>query len=143
MLSTKIHLMTLERIFCQNERFGALYAYDFGRNIIPGEPVESNSYWRDVGTLDAYYEANMDLRYVNPAFNLYNKEWPIHSNTLRLPPAKFVHLGLTEQAKRLTLLFVRELLFLVLSLKIVLSGLTLESIVSARSMVVSSWKVPK
>ena len=72
---------------------GRLYAYDFGRNIIPGEPVASNSYWRDVGTLDAYYEANMDLRYVNPAFNLYNEEWPIHSNTLRLPPAKFVHLG--------------------------------------------------
>ena len=72
---------------------GRLYAYDFDRNIIPGEPVVSNSYWRDVGTLDAYYEANMDLRYVNPTFNLYNEEWPIHSNTLRLPPAKFVHLG--------------------------------------------------
>ena len=86
---------------------GRLYAYDFGRNIIPGETVESNSYWRDVGTLDAYYEANMDLRPRESAFNLYNKEWPIHSNTLRLPPAKFVHLG-PHRTGHLTLLFVRE-----------------------------------
>jgi len=72
---------------------GRLYAYDFGRNIIPGEPVQNNAYWRDVGTLDAYFQANMDLRNVRPLFNLYNKEWPIRSYPLNLPPAKFVHLG--------------------------------------------------
>lgn len=72
---------------------GRLYAYDFGRNIIPGEPVQNNAYWKDVGTLDAYFQANMDLRNVRPLFNLYNKEWPIRSYPLNLPPAKFVHLG--------------------------------------------------
>jgi glucose-1-phosphate adenylyltransferase len=73
---------------------GRLYAYDFGRNIIPGSiSAASNSYWRDVGTLDAYYEANMDLRAVKPALDLYNREWPIRSSVSFSPPAKFVHLG--------------------------------------------------
>jgi glucose-1-phosphate adenylyltransferase len=73
---------------------GRLYAYDFRRNIIPGSsPGETNDYWRDVGTIDAYYEANMDLRSVSPAFSLYNKEWPIRAEVRNTPPAKFVHLG--------------------------------------------------
>jgi glucose-1-phosphate adenylyltransferase len=73
---------------------GRLYAYDFGRNIIPGSSsLEANSYWRDVGTIDAYYEATMDLRAVRPALDLYNREWPIRSSVTYSPPAKFVHLG--------------------------------------------------
>ncbi len=50
-----------------------MFAYDFQTNRIPGEPAEQEPYWRDVGTIDAYYEANMDLRTVSPALNLYNR----------------------------------------------------------------------
>ncbi|PCJ20583.1 MAG: glucose-1-phosphate adenylyltransferase [Candidatus Cloacimonadota bacterium] len=73
---------------------GHLYAYDFNRNMVPGATqMEEEAYWRDVGTIDSYFEANMDLRSVSPAFNLYNDEWPIKSRVTNLPPAKFVHLG--------------------------------------------------
>jgi glucose-1-phosphate adenylyltransferase len=66
-----------------------VYAYDFAENKIPGEPPENSSYWRDVGTLDAYYEANMDLRAVAPALNLYNRQWPLRTSGFPDPPAKF------------------------------------------------------
>ncbi len=67
-----------------------LYAYDFQTNAIPGEPAGKSAYWRDVGTIDAYYEANMDLRLVDPALNLYNREWPLITAGYSDPPAKFV-----------------------------------------------------
>lgn len=66
-----------------------LFAYDFQSNKIPGDPVGSQSYWRDVGTLEAYYEANMDLRSVDPALNLYNREWRLRTAGYEDPPAKF------------------------------------------------------
>jgi glucose-1-phosphate adenylyltransferase len=66
-----------------------VYAYDFAENKIPGEPAENSAYWRDVGTIDAYYEANMDLRAVSPALNLYNREWPLRTSGFPDPPAKF------------------------------------------------------
>ncbi|MBZ5622426.1 MAG: glucose-1-phosphate adenylyltransferase [Acidobacteriia bacterium] len=66
-----------------------IYAYDFQTNRIPGEPPDAAPYWRDVGTIDAYYEANMDLRYVSPALNLYNREWPVRTTSYPDPPAKF------------------------------------------------------
>jgi glucose-1-phosphate adenylyltransferase len=69
---------------------GRVYCYDFTTNRVPGEKGP-NTYWRDVGTLDAYYEANMDLREVVPAFNLYNRHWPIRTARYDDPPAKFVH----------------------------------------------------
>ena len=70
---------------------GEMYAYDFQTNRIPGEPPDAVPYWRDVGTIDAYYEANMDLRSITPALNLYNREWPLR--TRQLPgPAGQVHL---------------------------------------------------
>ena len=65
------------------------YAYDFQTNRIPGEPPDAEPYWRDVGTIDAYYEANMDLRAVSPALNLYNREWPLRTTSYPDPPAKF------------------------------------------------------
>ena len=69
-----------------------LYAYDFRKNHIPGQSEgELNSYWKDVGTIDAYWEANMDLRKAMPEFNLYNPEWKIRSVPTFLPPAKFIH----------------------------------------------------
>jgi glucose-1-phosphate adenylyltransferase len=67
-----------------------MFAYDFNTNRIPGDPPNSEAYWRDVGTLDAYYEANMDLRHVAPALNLYNREWKLRTAGFEDPPAKFV-----------------------------------------------------
>ncbi|MFO7178862.1 MAG: glucose-1-phosphate adenylyltransferase [Pseudomonadota bacterium] len=69
---------------------GAAAVYDFAKNRVPGATDRDAGYWRDVGTLDAYYEAQMDLVSVHPVFNLYNREWPIHSLQTSLPPAKFV-----------------------------------------------------
>jgi glucose-1-phosphate adenylyltransferase len=66
-----------------------MFAYDFAGNQIPGEPPGATAYWRDVGTLDAYYEANMDLRAVTPALNLFNREWPLRTASYADPPAKF------------------------------------------------------
>jgi glucose-1-phosphate adenylyltransferase len=66
-----------------------IYAYDFQSNRIPGEPVDAEPYWRDVGTIDAFYDANMDLRAVRPALNLYNRAWPLRSASYPDPPAKF------------------------------------------------------
>jgi glucose-1-phosphate adenylyltransferase len=67
-----------------------MYAYNFESNRIPGEVEESLPYWRDVGTIEAYYEANMDLNQVKPDLNLYNREWPVRSTGYPDPPAKFV-----------------------------------------------------
>ena len=66
-----------------------LYAYNFQTNRIPGEAEDSIPYWRDVGTIDAYYEANMDLRSIKPELNLYNRQWPLRSASYPDPPAKF------------------------------------------------------
>ena len=66
-----------------------IYAYDFQTNRIPGEREDAEPYWRDVGSIDAYYEANMDLRSVSPALNLYNRAWPLRSSSYSDPPAKF------------------------------------------------------
>ena len=70
---------------------GDAHVYDFNDNEVPGlRRGPEGRYWRDVGTLDAYYDANMDLIAVIPAFNLYNREWPILTMPDPLPPAKFV-----------------------------------------------------
>ncbi len=67
-----------------------MYAYDFQTNKIPGEPPGKAAYWRDVGTIDAYYEANMDIRNVDPELNLYNRQWPLITAGYSDPPAKSV-----------------------------------------------------
>ncbi len=69
---------------------GSAHVYDFSRNTVPGETERDRGYWRDVGTLDAFYDAHMDLISVHPVFNLYNREWPILTWPDPLPPAKFV-----------------------------------------------------
>jgi glucose-1-phosphate adenylyltransferase len=69
---------------------GAAHVYDFSRNVVPGEGERDHGYWRDVGTLDAFYDAHMDLVSVDPVFNLYNTQWPILTWHEPLPPAKFV-----------------------------------------------------
>jgi glucose-1-phosphate adenylyltransferase len=66
-------------------------AYDFKDNDVPGSTDRDRNYWRDVGTLDAYFEAQMDLISVYPVFNLYNYDWPLYTHLGPWPPAKFVH----------------------------------------------------
>jgi glucose-1-phosphate adenylyltransferase len=70
---------------------GEAAVYDFKANTVPGAEDRDKDYWRDVGTLDSYYEAHMDLVAVQPVFNLYNYEWPIFTDVGPYPPAKFVH----------------------------------------------------
>lgn len=69
---------------------GEAYVYDLNRNIVPGAREEDRFYWRDVGTLDAFFEAHQDLVSKNPIFNLFNNDWPIYSQQWNSPPAKFV-----------------------------------------------------
>ena len=66
-----------------------IYAYNFETNRIPGEAEDAIPYWRDVGTIDAYYEANMDLNNIKPELNLFNRQWPLRSASYPDPPAKF------------------------------------------------------
>lgn len=70
---------------------GKAGAYDFGQNHVLGETDRDADYWRDVGSLDSYYEAHMDLISTVPIFNLYNDEWPIFNQQVNLAPAKFIH----------------------------------------------------
>jgi len=72
------------------ERKDKVFTYNFNDNLIPGMKSEERGYWKDVGTLDSYYEANMDLINVSPQLNLYNYKWPILTNQGNLPPAKTV-----------------------------------------------------
>lgn len=69
---------------------GGAEVYDFSDNQVPGATDRDRGYWRDVGTLDSYYDAHMDLVSIHPVFNLYNRQWPILTTSPALPPAKFV-----------------------------------------------------
>lgn len=64
--------------------------YDFNRNSVPGATDRDKYYWRDVGSIDSFFDAHMDLISTLPVFNLYNTEWPIYSMQVNSPPAKFV-----------------------------------------------------
>ncbi|NEX22534.1 glucose-1-phosphate adenylyltransferase [Thiorhodococcus mannitoliphagus] len=66
-----------------------MFAYNFNTNNIPGEDPDKSPYWRDVGTLDAFYEANMDIRAISPELNLFNRAWPLRTASYPDPPAKF------------------------------------------------------
>lgn len=74
----------------------AVYAYDFSTNIVPGQPENERGYWRDVGTVDSYWEASMDLIDIDPIFDLYNEQWPVRTRYRHHPPAKFVHEDLSN-----------------------------------------------
>lgn len=67
-----------------------VFVYDFAQNTYPGQEPKEVGYWRDVGSLDVYYQVNMDLLEVDPTFNLYNAKWPILTHVPSYPPAKFV-----------------------------------------------------
>jgi glucose-1-phosphate adenylyltransferase len=78
----------------------SIYVYDFSNNRITGDTLEQNVYWEDVGTLEAYYAANMTLRDVLPEINLYNDHWPIRTSPAQSPPAKFVFDGEGDEKRR-------------------------------------------
>ena len=77
-------------IIAQMYKDAAVYVYDFARNKVAGQGEKERGYWRDVGTIDTYYQVNMDLVDVDPVFNLYNDRWPIYTANPAAPPAKFV-----------------------------------------------------
>jgi glucose-1-phosphate adenylyltransferase len=70
---------------------GEAAVYDFKDNLVPGGTERDRGYWRDVGTLDSFYDAHLDLMSTHPVFNLYNRDWPIFTDQPPLPPAKTVH----------------------------------------------------
>jgi len=72
--------------------------YDFADNYVPGSTERDRGYWRDVGTLDSYYDAHMDLVSIHPVFNLYNQQWPTLTSPPPLAPAKFVEGGYAEES---------------------------------------------
>jgi glucose-1-phosphate adenylyltransferase len=107
-----------------------VYAYNFMTNRIRGDSEVNLSYWRDVGTLDAYYEANMDLRDARPHLNLYNPYWPLRTAYYDQPPAKFVF---DENGRR------GQALHSVVSEGCIVSGGTVRNSVLGRSVFVHSY----
>jgi glucose-1-phosphate adenylyltransferase len=107
-----------------------IYAYNFMTNHIRGDSELNLAYWRDVGTLDAYYEANMDLRDARPHLNLYNEYWPLRSAYYDQPPAKFVF---NEEGRR------GEALHSVVSEGCIISGGVVRNSVLGRSVFVHSF----
>jgi glucose-1-phosphate adenylyltransferase len=109
---------------------GMARVYDFATNEVPGATERDKAYWRDVGTLDSYFDAHMDLCYITPIFNLYNERWPIHTYVPTQPPAKFVH----DSGDRIG----RALDSLVSNGVVVSGGLVRESVLSP-GVRVNSW----
>lgn len=107
-----------------------VYAYNFRTNRIRGDSEENISYWRDVGTIDAYYKANMDLRDARPHLNLYNPFWPLRSSYYNQPPAKFVF---NEDSRR------GQALHSVISEGCIISGGSIRNSVLGRSVFVHSY----
>lgn len=106
-----------------------LFAYDFARNPIRGQEGP-NTYWRDVGTLDSYWAANMDLVAVKPEFDLYNEEWPLRTSAEFSAPAKFVH---EEEGRR------GQAFNSLLAGGVIISGATLRSTIASRRVRVNSY----
>ncbi|GAA1502151.1 glucose-1-phosphate adenylyltransferase [Streptomyces albidochromogenes] len=77
---------------------GVAQVYDFDDNHVPGESPREHGYWRDVGTLDTYYDAHMDLISGQPQFSLHNRRWPVYTHPGQLPPARFVSGGIAGES---------------------------------------------
>jgi glucose-1-phosphate adenylyltransferase len=111
-------------------REGLAQVYDFLDNQVPGAEPRDTGYWRDVGTLDSYFDAHMDLCAVQPVFNLYNEQWPILTQVPSQPPAKFVH----EHGDR-----VGHALNSIVSNGVIVSGGLVRSSVLSPGVRVNSW----
>jgi glucose-1-phosphate adenylyltransferase len=109
---------------------GEAAVYDFRDNEVPGSTERDRGYWRDVGTLDSYYDAHMDLIAIHPIFNLYNFEWPIYTGHSPWPPAKFVH-GVEERVGRAV--------GSMISPGVIVSGSLVENSVVSPNVKVHSW----
>jgi glucose-1-phosphate adenylyltransferase len=109
---------------------GEAAVYDFRDNEVPGSTDRDRGYWRDVGTLDSFYDAHMDLISIHPIFNLYNFEWPIYTSHMPWPPAKFVH-GDRERVGRAISSMV--------SPGVIISGSLVEDSVISPKVKVHSW----
>ncbi|MBM0234825.1 glucose-1-phosphate adenylyltransferase [Micromonospora sp. STR1_7] len=109
---------------------GEANVYDFRDNEVPGSTDRDRGYWRDVGTLDSFYDAHMDLINVHPVFNMYNFEWPIYTEQPPWPPAKFVH----QWGER-----VGRAVGSMVSPGVVISGSLVESSIVAPKVRVHSW----
>ncbi|MGI8698835.1 MAG: glucose-1-phosphate adenylyltransferase [Mycobacteriales bacterium] len=109
---------------------GGAEVYDFAGNQVPGATDRDCGYWRDVGTLDAYYEAHMDMISVHPVFNLYNFQWPIYTSLPPLPPAKFVFADPDRMGQALDSM---------VSAGVVVSGGTVRGSVLSPGVTVRSW----
>ncbi|MFI6759977.1 glucose-1-phosphate adenylyltransferase [Micromonospora sp. NPDC050417] len=109
---------------------GEANVYDFRDNEVPGSTERDQGYWRDVGTLDSFYEAHMDLIAIHPIFNLYNSAWPIYTDHPPWPPAKFVH-GWQERVGRAV--------GSMISPGVVVSGALVENSVVSPNVRVNSW----
>jgi len=109
---------------------GEANVYDFRDNQVPGSTDRDQGYWRDVGTLDSYYDAHMDLIAIHPIFNLYNQQWPIYTEHPPLPPAKFVH----DYQER-----VGRAIGSMVSPGVVVSGALVENSVISPNVFVHSW----
>ncbi|HKE64211.1 MAG TPA: glucose-1-phosphate adenylyltransferase [Micromonosporaceae bacterium] len=109
---------------------GEAQVYDFRDNVVPGSTDRDRGYWRDIGTLDSFYTAHMDLVAVTPIFNLYNREWPIFTGYPSWPPAKFVH-AYGERVGRAV--------GSMISPGVVISGALVENSVISPNTTVHSW----
>lgn len=109
---------------------GEAAVYDFQDNVVPGSTDRDRGYWRDVGTLDSFYDAHLDLMSTHPVFNLYNREWPIFTDQPPLPPAKTVHASEGRLGVALDSL---------LSPGVIVSGATVNRSVLAPGVRVHSW----
>ncbi|HEU4426677.1 MAG TPA: glucose-1-phosphate adenylyltransferase [Pilimelia sp.] len=109
---------------------GEAAVYDFRDNDVPGSTERDRGYWRDVGTLDSFYEAHQDLIAIHPVFNLYNFEWPIYTAYSPWPPAKFVH----DYQER-----VGRAVGSMISPGVVISGSLVETSVVSPNVKVHSW----
>ena len=108
----------------------AAQVYDYQSNVVPGEEPGAQHYWRDVGTLDSYFDAHMDLCATVPAFNLYNPQWPILTHIPSHPPAKFVH----DDGDR-----IGHAIDSVVSNGVIVSGATVRESVLSPGVRVHSW----
>ncbi len=109
---------------------GDARVYDFRDNIVPGSTERDRGYWRDIGTLDSFYTAHMDLVAIHPIFNLYNREWPIFTGYPSWPPAKFVHAWGERVGRAVSSM---------ISPGVVVSGALVENSVISPNVTVHSW----